>query len=115
MKHLIPISALALVTACASTPDYSSPEASGLIGVRPYPGPNDVCQVIGENELTNQYLDHTDKYREENGSRCYPYTLGDKDQGDQTQYDNVTCSDVRKKTDHQGDRFNEYPHEFDRG
>ena len=60
MKHLIPISALALVTACASTPDYSSPEASGLIGVRPYPGPNDVCQVIGENELTNQYLDHTE-------------------------------------------------------
>lgn len=60
MKQLLPVSALALLTACASTPEYTSPEESGLIGVRPYPGPNDVCQVIGENALTNPYLDDTE-------------------------------------------------------
>ena len=49
------ISAIAL-TGCA-TPGYTPPEKSGLIGVRAYPGPDDVCQVIGENELTQNYLD----------------------------------------------------------
>lgn len=38
---------------------YSPPEASGLVGVRAYPGANDVCQVIGENDVTVEYLDHT--------------------------------------------------------
>ena len=38
---------------------YSPPEASGLAGVRPYPNDDDVCQIIGENALSNQYLDHT--------------------------------------------------------
>jgi len=37
--------------------DYTPPEASGLIGVRPYPQPDDVCMVIGENALTNRFLD----------------------------------------------------------
>ena len=35
---------------------YTPPEASGLIGVRAYPGPRDNCMVIGENELTSNYL-----------------------------------------------------------
>ncbi|WP_420862394.1 hypothetical protein [Algirhabdus cladophorae] len=47
--------AIALLAACAYTP----PEASGLVGVRPYPAEADVCQVIGENDLTIDYLDHT--------------------------------------------------------
>ena len=37
--------------------EYTPPEASGLRAVRPYPGPSDVCQVIGENALTGKYLD----------------------------------------------------------
>jgi hypothetical protein len=36
---------------------YTEPEASGLIGVRPYPNPDDVCMVIGENALTVELLD----------------------------------------------------------
>ena len=52
------------VSGCMSEPPakevvYTPPEASGLPGVRPYPGPEDICQVIGENELTGEYLDHT--------------------------------------------------------
>lgn len=43
--------------ACATA--YSPPEDSGLVAVRPYPGANDVCQVIGENDLSIEYLDHT--------------------------------------------------------
>ncbi len=52
----VPLLAIA-VTGCDMDPPYSPPEASGLIGVRPYPMPADVCQVIGENELTVEYLD----------------------------------------------------------
>lgn len=36
---------------------YSAPERSGLIAVRPFPNPDDVCQVIGENLLTANLLD----------------------------------------------------------
>lgn len=53
------LTALALV-GCTTTPEeklYNSPEDDGLIAVGPYPNPDDVCQVIGENALTNQYLD----------------------------------------------------------
>lgn len=39
------------------TPEYTDPSQSGLIAVRPYSNPDDVCQVIGENALTNAYLD----------------------------------------------------------
>ena len=49
--------ALVALSACAT---YPPPEESGLIAVRPYPGPDDICQVIGENDLTNQHLDHTE-------------------------------------------------------
>ncbi len=38
---------------------YSPPSRSGLVAVRPYPNANDVCQVIGENDFTANYLDHT--------------------------------------------------------
>lgn len=37
--------------------DYTEPEASGLIGVRPFPNTGDICQVIGENDLTVELLD----------------------------------------------------------
>ncbi|MEM9971782.1 MAG: hypothetical protein AAF762_11890 [Pseudomonadota bacterium] len=36
---------------------YTEPESSGLIGVRPYPKADDVCQVIGENDATREFLD----------------------------------------------------------
>jgi len=36
---------------------YSPPEDSCLRSVRPYPNTDDVCQVIGENDLTVEYLD----------------------------------------------------------
>jgi len=36
---------------------YSPPEDSGLVPVRPYPTSADVCQVVGENEMTQAYLD----------------------------------------------------------
>lgn len=49
------VSAIALM-GCA-TVGYTPPEDSGLIGVRPYPNADDVCVVIGENELTQEYLD----------------------------------------------------------
>ncbi len=50
-------SALPLPPAPPRRPTYSPPEASGLEAVRAFPGPDDVCQVIGENSLTNDYLD----------------------------------------------------------
>lgn len=59
MKPLFAGLSVALLAACAATPPYAPPEASGLVSVRPFPGPDDVCQVIGENALTNQYHDHT--------------------------------------------------------
>ena len=56
----VPLLGLAL-TGCDIGPmtdqSYSPPEASGLVAVRPYPTPSDVCQVIGENDLTVDYLD----------------------------------------------------------
>ena len=60
--------AAAALTGCATaepliygpeptTSDYTEPEESGLIALRPYPAPNDVCQVIGENDATRDLLD----------------------------------------------------------
>ncbi len=40
-----------------TTTDYTPPEQSGLVAVRPYPNPGDVCQVIGENDVTRDLLD----------------------------------------------------------
>ena len=47
---LAPALLLAACTATAPEPAYTPPEASGLVAVRPFPGPDDVCQIIGENE-----------------------------------------------------------------
>jgi hypothetical protein len=43
--------------AAPSTTRYTEAAQSGLIAVRPYPTANDVCEVIGENSLTNEFLD----------------------------------------------------------
>lgn len=58
MKHTVltcTLSAMAL-TGCA-TVGYTPPEESGLINVRPFPNEGDVCVVVGENDLTREYLD----------------------------------------------------------
>ncbi len=60
MKFALAALPLFSLVACATTPEYTTPEDAGLIAVRPYPGANDVCQVIGENDRTNQFLDHTE-------------------------------------------------------
>ncbi|WP_371169095.1 hypothetical protein [Aliiroseovarius sp. 2305UL8-7] len=58
------IATAGILTACETgKPDaysnrYVAPEASGLVALRPYPNPNDICQIIGENEETNDLLDH---------------------------------------------------------
>ncbi len=58
MKKPVLVAAL-LLSACAPQPkaSFSPPEASGLEGGRHYPGDDAVCQVIGENALTQEYLD----------------------------------------------------------
>jgi len=49
----------AVLAACAqqSGPPYTPPEDYGLVSVRPYPTPADVCQVIGESPPVAEYLD----------------------------------------------------------
>ena len=57
------------VTAVACTPitdprletaaTYTDPSKSGLVPVRPYPNADDLCQVIGENDVTRDMLDHS--------------------------------------------------------
>lgn len=54
---LLSLCALAALGACGA--QYTPPEDDGLASVRPYPGPDDVCQVIGETPLVAEYLDHT--------------------------------------------------------
>lgn len=62
------VSAALVVSACAAALDlnygpepttfsYTEPRASGLVGIRPFPNPDDVCMVIGENALTSDLLD----------------------------------------------------------
>lgn len=65
INRFLPV-ALCAVAACELTPQtsridrsYNEARKSGLVAVRPYPTPADVCQVIGENALTVDYLDHT--------------------------------------------------------
>ena len=69
MKKLVSIIFAALASAGCVSPasldygpeptrsTYSEPAQSGLVAVRPFPNPNDVCQVIGENQLTSNLLD----------------------------------------------------------
>ncbi len=59
MKPVLTFSFLSLLALAACNEDtaFSPPEESGLVGVRPFPAEGDVCQVIGENDLTNQFLD----------------------------------------------------------
>ena len=40
------------------TTKYTTPETSRLIGIRPYPGPADVCQVIGKNYVTRDLMNN---------------------------------------------------------
>ncbi|MFL4469718.1 hypothetical protein ACERZ8_07490 [Tateyamaria armeniaca] len=40
-----------------TTSRYTDPSESGLVAVRPFPGPDDVCVVVGENDLTREFLD----------------------------------------------------------
>jgi hypothetical protein len=59
-RWLLKLAMLGALAGCAMTsPEagISPPEESGLIGVRGYPEPGSPCQVIGENALTNAYLD----------------------------------------------------------
>lgn len=60
MRLILALPLVATLAACEVQEDevvYTPPAASGLVSVRPYPGPLDVCKVIGENDLTRQYLD----------------------------------------------------------
>ena len=60
MRLILALSLIATLAACDVQDQevvYTPPAASGLISVRPYPGPLDVCKVIGENDLTRNYLD----------------------------------------------------------
>ena len=54
---LLSLCAVAALGACGA--QYTPPEDYGLASVRPYPNPDDVCQVIGETPLVVEYLDHT--------------------------------------------------------
>ena len=40
-----------------TTLSYTEPKASRLKAIRPYPSPDDVCQVIGENAFTAEFID----------------------------------------------------------
>ena len=55
-KHLEELS-FSECTPPAPKSGYSPPEDSCLHSVRPYPNTDDVCQIIGENDLTVEHLD----------------------------------------------------------
>lgn len=54
-----PLAMFGLLAGCAEPEPvaYTPPSASGLVSGRPFPGPLDVCKVIGENDLTREFLD----------------------------------------------------------
>ena len=52
-------------------------------------------------------LYHTDKDDERHCYPGYKHRLEDEDQGDQAQDQDVTCGDVRKKSDHQSNWLGE--------
>lgn len=64
LRPLTALAILGLLAACKAdktssyTDTYVTPNAAGLVAVRPYPTPDDVCQVIGENDNTVDLLDH---------------------------------------------------------
>ena len=52
--------AFVALAACETDPgpvEYTPPSASGLVSGAPFPGPLDVCKVIGENDATREFLD----------------------------------------------------------
>lgn len=62
MRRIIALGMFVALAACEPDPgtvEYTPPEASGLVSGPPYPGPLDVCKVIGENDATREFLDHT--------------------------------------------------------
>ena len=59
LPAVIAVSALSACDMPDPTPAYSTPEAAGLVAMGPYPGPEDVCQAVGESPATAEYLDHT--------------------------------------------------------
>ncbi len=44
--------------AAPTTSEYTEPSASGLSSVRPYPNPDDVCQVIRENKAIRETVNN---------------------------------------------------------
>jgi hypothetical protein len=59
IRSAIALMGLCALIACAPIAQYTPPEESGLIAVRAYPDAGSVCQVLGENEITSEFLDHT--------------------------------------------------------
>ena len=61
---LLKLLAVAFTAACASdnaTSQMFVPmEDVGLKGYSNYPGPDDVCMVVGESDLTRKYLDDSE-------------------------------------------------------
>ncbi len=56
---LVFVGAAALLSGCQSVApeeptifEYTSPEISGLMPVRPFPNPDDVCQLLGDGPAT---------------------------------------------------------------
>ncbi|MDG2404310.1 MAG: hypothetical protein P8M25_04965 [Paracoccaceae bacterium] len=49
-----------LLSACMQqVGNYTSPEDSGLVSIRPYPEFNDVCQILGESTATEEFQDYS--------------------------------------------------------
>lgn len=75
---------------------------------------NEYCRQVSEDkglDKGHQHFNEINEHRKSNGYRTEtnPYTFADgpknKDQGNQTDDDNVAGHHVRKKTDHKGKRL----------